>query len=911
MEREYGITPDISMFRFGFWEAVWYYEPTAKYPQPNFLPARHIGIAWHHGDAFTYVVWTCPDNMWEEGQKLIRNVVRARKCNECQPVVDYDESSLLLTKRELSSSQRKVARRRDRKKRKRSNEDEDEHPRNHTVRFDDSPQIITDSNDSEENGAIEAHGVNTGQDNENTTTNTTTTAKTTPKQNLGNNHYYSDDETSVESSTDETEMEFDPTADQSDIEMQEEVNNQLSGTLNGSTTEPTTAKIVGHKWKEGRLVLSILQDGMGVTEEELPNLKEDYPRITAEYIIKNVQSRSESDRPDRTLAWAKKTLRDMDRSIRRLCRLFDFEIDDNNRIVLVRRTGINKKKKKKYKPPPRYKYGIEVPRTVEEADNIDRQNGNELWKEATNSEVGTLVDMDCFEFHERGYDPGDGYQKTKLMLIFTVKQDLRRKVRLVAGGHLIDALDHDIYSSTVKGVSVKLLQVIAHSASLDILCGDIGNAYVNAYTNEQVYAYAGSEFGAKEGYVIIIKKALYGLKTSGERWHAHLADTLRSIGFVPTRYDKDVWIRYNAEGGESYEYISTYVDDLMIVSRHPHQVMNVIKEIYIVKSIGPLSYYLGNDYKKDKQGRWCVGCKKYIMEATKRVESMFGALKKFTHPAETGDHPELDESPVLSEDMHRKFQMLIGMLVWINVLGRADIAHVTTSLSRFTACPREGHLERVLRVFGFLKKRSNRRFKIDSSEPIIEGGQEALDRDFVEEFKNNYPEASEEIDAKLPVPLFDEIAITVFVDSDHGHDKITRRSISGIIIFVGRTPVFFSSKRQGAIETSTYGAEFCAMKSGVEETFSIRYMLRALGVKVEHASMICGDSMSVIHNVTESDSLLKKKHVAISYHKTREAAAAGVVHPVKVSGEHNYADLMTKSQALKCFNYLSNGFMWG
>ena len=75
--------------------------------------------------------------------------------------------------------------------------------------------------------------------------------------------------------------------------------------------------------------------------------------------------------------------------------------------------------------------------------------------------------------------------------------------------------------------------------------------------------------------------------------------------------------------------------------------------------------------------------------------------------------------------------------------------------------------------------------------------------------------------------------------------------------------------------------------------------------------MICGDSMSVFHNVSESDSLLKKKHVAISYHKTREAAAAGVVHPVKVSGEHNYADLMTKSQALKCFNYLSNGFMWG
>ena len=70
--------------------------------------------------------------------------------------------------------------------------------------------------------------------------------------------------------------------------------------------------------------------------------------------------------------------------------------------------------------------------------------------------------------------------------------------------------------------------------------------------------------------------------------------------------------------------------------------MNLIKEIYIVRSIGPLSYYLRNDYKKDNQGQWCVVCKKYIRVATKRVESMFDVLKKYTHPAETGDYLKLD-----------------------------------------------------------------------------------------------------------------------------------------------------------------------------------------------------------------------------------------------------------------------------
>ncbi len=149
------------------------------------------------------------------------------------------------------------------------------------------------------------------------------------------------------------------------------------------------------------------------------------------------------------------------------------------------------------------------------------------------------------------------------------------------------------------------------------------------------------------------------------------------------------------------------------------------------------------------------------------------------------------------------------------------------------------------------------------------------------------------------------------MDSDHAHDKVSRQSISGILIFVGQTPVTCSSKRQGAIETSTCGAEFCAMKNAVEELIALRHMLRCLGVKVEHASLVCGDNMGVVQNATISESLLKKKHVAISHHKTREAAAAGVAHPIKVGGADNYADVLTKAQTLKCFCTLVGGFMCG
>jgi hypothetical protein len=68
--------------------------------------------------------------------------------------------------------------------------------------------------------------------------------------------------------------------------------------------------------------------------------------------------------------------------------------------------------------------------------------------------------------------------------------------------------------------------------------------------------------------------------------------------------------------------------------------------------------------------------------------------------------------------------------------------------------------------------------------------------------------------------------------------------------------VVYSSKRQGAIETSTYGAEFCAMKNGVEELIALRYMLRCLRVSVEHASILCGDNQGgVVQNAAIAESL--------------------------------------------------------
>jgi hypothetical protein len=95
----------------------------------------------------------------------------------------------------------------------------------------------------------------------------------------------------------------------------------------------------------------------------------------------------------------------------------------------------------------RLKYGVVVPRNVAQAYELDRLNGNNSWHEAIRAEIDSLITLECFEFHDAGYNPGKKYQWTSLTVIFDVKQDLRLKARLVAGGHLVDSLDNNVYSS--------------------------------------------------------------------------------------------------------------------------------------------------------------------------------------------------------------------------------------------------------------------------------------------------------------------------------------------------------------------------------------------------------------------------------------------------------------------------------
>jgi len=118
----------------------------------------------------------------------------------------------------------------------------------------------------------------------------------------------------------------------------------------------------------------------------------------------------------------------------------------------------------------------------------------------------------------------------------------------------------------------------------------------------------------------------------------------------------------------------------------------------------------------------------------------------------------------------------------------------------------------------------------------------------------------------------------------------------GFFVFMNTALVQWFSKQQAMIETSVFGAEFVAMKIGMESLRQLRYKLRMMGVGISGPSYIYGDNMSVIHNTQrpESESMLKKKSNSICYHAVHESVAMGESLTGHIVTNENIGDLTTK-----------------
>ena len=156
---------------------------------------------------------------------------------------------------------------------------------------------------------------------------------------------------------------------------------------------------------------------------------------------------------------------------------------------------------------------------------FDTENKNSKWYDAIKSEMESMLEYKVFkkwdeailDKHKKVMKPPKGYHKNKVHLVFAVKVDGRHKARLVADGHLTAEPIENIYSGVVSLRNLRLVIILGKLRNLDLWGADIGNAYLEAFTDEKLYIVPGPEFQKLEGYIHIFLKVLYGLKSSGKR----------------------------------------------------------------------------------------------------------------------------------------------------------------------------------------------------------------------------------------------------------------------------------------------------------------------------------------------------------------------------------------------------------
>ena len=187
----------------------------------------------------------------------------------------------------------------------------------------------------------------------------------------------------------------------------------------------------------------------------------------------------------------------------------------------------------------RYQHGFQVPKDYNDAIRLDKETSNTHWQDAMDHELTQIHEYKVFkdtgkaQFHNGKAVTPDGFQKIRVHFVYAVKHDGKFKARLVADGHLTK-------EPVVSLRSLRMVVFLSQLNDFEIWGADVGNAYLEAYTDQKLCIIAGPEFKELQGHLLIMIKALHGTCSGEARWHDRLFDILQKLRFKPSKADPDV-----------------------------------------------------------------------------------------------------------------------------------------------------------------------------------------------------------------------------------------------------------------------------------------------------------------------------------------------------------------------------------
>jgi hypothetical protein len=525
----------------------------------------------------------------------------------------------------------------------------------------------------------------------------------------------------------------------------------------------------------------------------------------------------------------------------------------------------------------------------------------EKWMEAFTSELNALRELDTFELVPRPVDQtvikGKPVCKIKRAADGSIE---RYKVRYVGCGYDqtegVDYFEHHVWAPTGQHATLRVL--IVHAATFGCMMRhiDISTAFLHGELNETVYVEQPPILNDGTDHVWRLKKSLYGLKQAGRQWHLKLSEALKQMDFKRAGYDPALFVR--CDSGEK-QFIFLWVDDLIIVAEQAScdAIVERILASFKGRDLGEASWLLGMSVKRNMNDKIVELSQERMIE---NVLARFGQenarfswlpldatdgptpdphekarTRKRRELAQTDNRDEMDKLNIqlakydadampLTKEEHSKYMSIVGTVQYIAVVTRPDIAFAAATLARFMSCPTRHLMNCAIRLLRYLSATRTLvlQYKCAGNDnPILHG----------------------------------------YSDADFAGCSTTSKSTSGIAIMFRGQPVYWRSKRQPIVTSSTTEAELVALNLCALQVQWLKLLLGDdLGVGPLRAKLYCDNqsTVTVAHNPIASD---RSRHINVKHRKVQELIEHQVLSVEWISTTDQVADILTKQMTRKQF----------
>ena len=368
------------------------------------------------------------------------------------------------------------------------------------------------------------------------------------------------------------------------------------------------------------------------------------------------------------------------------------------------------------------------------------------------------------------------------------------------------------------------------------------------------------------------QRSLYGLSVAPRLWFEHLRDLLLSIGLVQSTFDQCLFYGQDMICG-------VFVDDLAVISK-----TSKIVDLFVAKlrSLGceltkedSLCEYLGIKLVRNNQAGTFTLTQQGLIDKIVSHTGLTESNPNYTPATQMALGTDPD-GQYMQEDW--SYSSIVGMLLYLAVNTRPDIAYAVSQVARFNHSPKQSHAKAVKTIVRYLKG----------------------SRDIGTVMKPN---------GSLNLVLYTDADYAGLYKQEPDHLPTAVRSRTGYIIFLGSCPLVWKSQLQTEIALSTLEAEYCALSLGLKSLLPLKRLLieavQALSLPSPSTSLIsaqaCQDNTGAYYLATNQRLTNRTKHMLVKFHWFWTHYKRGEFTISMVKSEDQLADYFTKGLSKDVF----------